>query len=67
MICDGSSTKSHATLTPGEATQLHAAQAVVQQMAELVKNGLDLAMREQGRRDRRRAASGCRRSSPGAA
>ena len=33
----------------GEAAQLHAAQTMVQQMAELVKNGLDLAMRQQRR------------------
>ena len=51
---------------PGEAAQLHAAQTMVQQMAELVKNGLYLAMSEQRRAILRRAASGCRRSGPDA-
>ena len=47
MICDGSSTKSQATFTPAKPRSSTLAQAMVQQMAELVKNGLDLAMGQQ--------------------
>ena len=58
---------------PGQAAHFHLAQAVMQQMAELVKNGLDFAMREQRRaivhrrreiaadQRRRGARSDCRR------
>ena len=42
MICDGSSTKSQATLVPARAAHFHAAQAVMQQVAELVEDGLRL-------------------------
>ena len=67
MICEGSSTKSHATLVPARRADLHAAQA-----------GGAAGGRTRGRwsplRDasaapacRRRAASGCRRSARGAA
>ena len=47
MIWLGSSTKSQATLVPARRADLHAAQQVVQQVAELVEDGLHFAMREQ--------------------
>ncbi len=56
MICDGSSTKSQATLVPARLRDLHAAQQMMQQMAELVEDGLHFAMRQQ----RRLAAHGRR-------
>ena len=56
MICEGSSTKSQATLVPARLADFHAAQQVVQQVAELVENGLHFAVRQQ----RRLAADGRR-------
>ena len=47
MICDGSSTKSHGDAGARQAAHLHAAQAVMQQMAELVENRLHFAVRQQ--------------------